>query len=108
MEVKFRGKVFKVLPLQTGMGQRGPWSRATVVFEVPNGRFLDKIACENSRDAEKFSKLQVGQTVNVSGDLRSNEYQEKWYTRVECFDYSVEGAQPTYSAPQATNSGEPF
>lgn len=85
--------------MQTGIGQRGPWARATVVFSVPNGRYEDKIACENKTEAEAFSKLRVGQKVHVDADVMSREYNGKWYTSAVCYNFKAEGA------PQAAPSG---
>ena len=93
MTIEFTGKVIAVLPLQTGVGQRGPWAIATVAFEITDGRYSTKIACENSRDAEAFSRLKVGQQVHVKAVVSSREYQGKWYSRVECWDFSAQGAQ---------------
>lgn len=99
MTIEFTGKVIAVLPLQTGVGQRGPWARATVAFEIPDGRYTTKIACENNRDAEAFSRLQLGQQVHIKADVSSREYQGKWYSRVECWEFTVQGQQA--QAPKA-------
>lgn len=93
MTIEFTGKVHAVLPLQSGVGQRGPWARATVVFEIPEGRYTTKIACENTSDPEKFSRLSVGQTVKVKADVASREYQGKWYSSIVCYEFSAAGNQ---------------
>ena len=105
MLLEFTGQVLKVLPLRSGVGKNGPWSRATVVFEVRNGRYLDKISCENSNEAEKFAKLQVGQTVHIKADVSSREYQDKWYTSIVAYNFEVEGQQP---APAQPSGDEPL
>jgi len=100
MTIEFTGKVVAVLPLQNGVSQRGPWARATVVFEIPDGRYTTKIACENTNKAEEFARLTVGQTVNVKADVASREYNGKWYTSAVCYDFSVAGSQaPASSDP---------
>lgn len=88
MTIEFTGRVIAVLPLQTGTSQRGPWARATVVFEVPDGRYAQKIACENTNKAEQFSRLQVGQHVHVKADVSSREYQGKWYSSILCYEFA--------------------
>ncbi len=90
MVIEFRGKVAQVLPLTSGTSQRGSWSRATVVFEVQDGRYTQKIACENTNDAERFSRLSIGQTVKVKADVSSREYNSKWFTSALCFEFEVE------------------
>lgn len=108
MTIEFTGKVCAVLPLQSGIGQRGPWSRATVAFEIQNGRYSQKIACENTSDAENFSKLQVGQTVSVKADVSSREYNGKWYSSILCYEYSVQGAQQQAQYAPPAGAGDPF
>jgi hypothetical protein len=93
MTIEFTGKVIAVLPLQTGVGQRGPWARATVAFEVPDGRYTQKIACENTSQAEPFSRLRVGQMVHIKADVSSREYQGKWYSSILCYEFSAQGQQ---------------
>ena len=90
MKVEFTGKVLQALPLKTGMGQRGPWARATVIFEVQDGQYTQKIACENKNQAEKFSKLQPGQSVSVKADVNCREYNGNYYTSLVCYDFSVQ------------------
>jgi len=97
MTIEFTGKVIAVLPLQNGVGQRGPWARATVVFEMPDGRYTTRIACENTNNAEEFAKLNLGQMVKVKADVSSREYQGKWYSSVVCYEFSVDAP----SAPAA-------
>lgn len=93
MTIEFTGKVVAVLPLQSGIGQRGPWSRATVAFEVPDGRYTQKIACENTNNAEQFARLQPGQMVHVKADVSSREYNGKWYSSILCYEFSAQQTQ---------------
>lgn len=93
MTIEFTGKVVAVLPLQQGVGQRGPWARATVAFDVPDGRYTQKIACENTNNAEQFARLQPGQMVHVKADVSSREYNGKWYSSILCYEFSVQGGQ---------------
>lgn len=90
MTIEFTGKVHEILPLKTGVGRNGPWSRGTVVFEVPDGRYMTKIACENANDAEKFVKLKKGQSVHVKADISSREYNGNWYTSAVCWEFKPE------------------
>jgi len=105
MTIEFTGKVSAALPLQQGLGQRGPWARSTVVFEIQEGRYVQKIACENTNDAEKFSRLQIGQVVHVRADVSSREYQGKWYTSALCFEFTPQTAQQSATVAP---SGKPF
>lgn len=94
MNIEFTGKVHAVLPLQQGVSARGPWARATVVFEVQNGQYTEKIACENTNSAEKFSRLSVGETVKVSANVTSREYNGRWYSSIVCYKFEPENDMP--------------
>ena len=107
MKNEVTGRVVAVPPAQTGMGQRGPWVRQTVVVEFENGRYDEKIAleCSNSK-AEDFGKLKEGQKGTFYYDVTSREYNDRWYTTANCFDWKIEGASAPAS-PAAGDSG-PF
>lgn len=99
MNNEVKGKVIAVPPAKTGMGQRGPWCRQTVVIEYESGRYTQKLAleCSNSK-AEDFGKLRVGDTVTIKYDVTSREYQGNYYTTANAFDWTVEGgAKPAYN-----------
>lgn len=95
MTIEFTGKVVSVLALQTGVSSRGPWSRCTVVFEVQDGRYTQKIACENTNNAQQYAQLRVGDTVRVKADVSSREYNQKWYTTALCYEFSKQNSSGT-------------
>ena len=106
MNNEIKGRVVSVPPAQTGMGQRGPWCRQTVVIEYESGRYTQKLALECSNNkAEDFGKLGVGQSVTIRYNVISREYNGRWYTTANAFDWTVEGAQQPASAP---STQEPF
>lgn len=95
MNNEVKGKVIAVPPAQTGMGQRGPWCRQTVVIEYENGRYPQKLALEcSSSKAEDFGKLLVGQMVTIKYDVTSREYNGRWFTTANAFDWNVNSYQP--------------
>ena len=99
------GKVIAVPPAQTGTGQRGPWRRQTVVIEYENGRYPQTLALECSTlKAEDFGKLRVGQEVTIKYDVTSREYNGRYYTTANAFDWKVD--QPTTIT--ATASDDPI
>lgn len=99
MNNEVKGRVIAVPPAKTGMGQRGPWCRQTVVIEYESGRYTQKLAleCSNSK-AEDFGKLRVGDTVTIKYDVTSREYQGNYYTTANAFEWTVEGGEkPAYN-----------
>lgn len=95
MKNEVRGRVISVPQAQTGMGKNGPWRRQTVVIEFENGRYNEKLAleCSNNR-AEEFGRLQPGCMVTFFYDVTSREYNGRFYTTANCFDWKVDGDDP--------------
>jgi hypothetical protein len=91
MNNEIKGRVVSVPPALTGMGQRGPWRRQTVVIEYESGRYTQKLALECSNNkAEDFGKLKVGQLVTIHYDVTSREYNGKYFTTANAFDWKVD------------------
>lgn len=89
MSYTAKGQVIAVLPPVTGVGQKGPWGRCTVVVETQDGNYKKTIALENTSKYEDFSKLRIGQEIEAKFDVTSRQYQGKWYTSVNCFAWTV-------------------
>lgn len=105
MTNEVKGRVIAVPPAQRGMGQRGPWCRQTVVIEYENGRYPQKLALEcGSSKAEDFGKLKVGDIVTIKYDVTSREYQDKYFTTANAFDWTVDQA----SAPASSYNNGPI
>lgn len=93
--MEFKGVVTAVLPIERGVGNRGPWARATIVLEYESGQYPKSIALQNSKDAENFAKICVGQTGTFQVDFKTREYNGKYYTDINCWKWEVQGAQNT-------------
>lgn len=97
--MEFKGKVTAVLPIERGVGQRGPWARATIVLEYESGQYPKSIAIQNSKDAENFGKIRVGQTGTFKVDFKAREYGGKYYTDINCWSWTLDQAAPSSSDP---------
>lgn len=99
------GKVIALPPMQTGMGQNGPWARQTVVLEYTesanDGRIFNyQMALESSKQAEEMSRLRLGDVIKCRFKVTSREYNGKYYTSAQVIGYNLENGQ-TYAAPPA-------
>lgn len=97
------GKVIALPPMQTGMGQNGPWARQTVVLEYTesanDGRIFNyQMALESSKQAEEMSRLRLGDVIKCRFKVTSREYNGKYYTTAQVIGYNLENGQ-TYAAP---------
>ena len=97
--MEIHGKVTAVPKMESGIGQRGPWSRQTIVVEYESGQYPKSIALQNSKDAENFAKIQVGQTGTFKIDFKTREYNGRFYTDITCWGWTLD---------QAPSSNEPF
>src|SRR5574344_536302 len=99
------GKVIALPPMQTGMGQNGPWARQTVVLEYSesanDGRIFNyQLALETSKQAEEASRLRLGDILKCRFKVTSREYTGKYYTSAQMIGYNLDNGQ-TYAAPPA-------
>ncbi len=108
--MELNGKIFKVLPLQTGESQRGKWQKQDIVIEVDNGKFPKKVAVTMWGDLISNNSFAEGANISVEFDVESREYNGKWYTDVKAWRINkLEGAggssnnnyQSTQSTPPA-------
>lgn len=97
--MEFKGKVTAVLPIERGVGQRCPWARATIVLEYESGQYPKSIAIQNSKDAENFGKIRVGQTGTFKVDFKAREYNGKYYTDINCWGWTLDQAAPSSADP---------
>jgi hypothetical protein len=80
MSLEISGKVIQLLTEQTGSGKNGTWVRRDFVIETAD-QYPKKICFSGWGDkAAIVNNLQTGQTVKVSFNPESREYNGKWYT----------------------------
>ena len=106
MALEIEGTLAQKLPVQSGSSARGPWTKQEVILEFPDGTFTAK-ACFTAWGQEKvqdLGKYQVGDKVKVSFNLKSREYNGRWYNDLQIWKIAPAGAQPAapaQPAPQA-------
>ena len=106
MALEIEGTLFQKLPVASGNSARGPWAKQEFILEFPDGNFTAK-ACFTAWGQEKvqdLGKYQVGDKVKVSFNLKSREYNGRWYNDLQIWKIAPAGAQPAapaQPAPQA-------
>ena len=88
--MEFKGKVTAVPAPETGVSQRGPWARQTIVLEYESGQYPKSIAISNMKDAENFGKIKVGQTGTFQVDFKTREYNGRWLTDINCWSWKLD------------------
>ena len=106
MALELEGTLAQKLPVQSGNSARGPWAKQEFILEFPDGNFTAK-ACFTAWGQDKvqdLGKYQVGDKVKVSFNLKSREYNGRWYNDLQICKIAPAGAQPAapaQPAPQA-------
>ena len=97
MALEIEGTLVQKLPVQSGSSARGPWTKQEFILEYPDGNFTAK-ACFLAWGQDKvqdLGKYQVGDKVKVSFNLKSREYNGRWYNDLQIWKIAPAGAQPT-------------
>lgn len=101
MSLEIEGKIIRKLNVQTGVSQRGNWSKQEFIIEYQEGSYPSQ-ACFNVWGEDKVKDLerfQIGDSVKVSFNVSSREYNGRWYTDLRAWRIDAAGSQPA-SAPQ--------
>lgn len=104
--MEFEGVVWRVLPQIKGTSARGEWVKQEVVFELP-GEFNRKICVGFWGDrAQEAAMLKPGETIAVSANVESREYNGRWYTEVRAWRINRKSAAEPQ--PMATDNLPPL
>lgn len=103
--MELSGKVFKVMPVETGEGKNGTWKKQQVVVETAHDRFPKKVAIQFWGDLTNHENFVEGNDISVEFDVESREYMGKWYTDVKAWRVNrkenTQSSLPSTSAQQA-------
>ncbi len=95
--MELSGKVFKVLPVESGEGKNGTWKKQMIVIETDGGKYPKKVAVTFWGDLVNSSSFVDGKDISVEFDVESREYNGKWYTDVKAWRINN-------SAPASSNN----
>ena len=98
MALEITGKVVQILPLQSGVGKNGAWSKRELIMETFE-QFPRKICISVWGDKSDNLETQhpTGSTINASINIESREYNGKWYTDVRAWKIETsQDAQENY------------
>jgi hypothetical protein len=87
------GKIIKILPFQTGAGKNGTWKKQEFVIET-TGQIARKVCFSLWGDKIDQFNLQEGEDAEISFDLESREYNNRWYTEAKAWKIVKKGASP--------------
>ena len=93
--MEISGKIIAVLPMATGQGKNGTWRSQDYVLETAD-QYPKKVCFNLFNDKIDQFPMAIDDTVNVSFDIESREFNGRWYTTVRAWkvDKNVAGAAP--------------
>jgi len=83
--IVIEGKLIQVLAAQEGQSTRGAWKKQDFIIETAE-QYPKKvcISCWNEK-TQDLSKFQMNDSLKVSINIESREYNSKWYTDVKAW-----------------------
>ena len=85
MDLTIQGKVVTILPVQSGESSNGSWKKQGFIVET-DGTYPKKVCISGFNDmADKVSALNEGDSVSVSINIESREYNSRWYTDIKAW-----------------------
>ncbi len=106
MALELEGTLRQKLGVQSGTSARGPWAKQEFILEFPDGNFTAQ-ACFTAWGQEKVQELdkyQVGDRIKVSFNLKSREYNGRWYNDLQIWRIAPAGGE---AAPAAAPAAAP-
>lgn len=100
--MQLKGKLLEVLPIQSGKSQNGEWKKQDIIIETQE-QYPKKVCVSIWGDKINTDQLQVGAMLDISINIESREYNNRWYTDVKAWKIEVEESQST---PPSTISDE--
>ena len=104
MALELEGTIRQKMGVQSGTSARGPWAKQEFVMDFPDGNFTSQ-ACFTAWGQDKVQELdkyQVGDRVKVSFNLKSREFNGRWYNDLQIWRIAPAGeAQPAAPAASA-------
>jgi len=100
MALELEGTLRQKLGQQQGTSARGAWAKQEFILEFPDGNYTSQ-ACFTAWGQDKVAELgkyQVGDRIKVSFNLKSREFNGRWYNDLQIWKIAPAG-QPATAAP---------
>ena len=109
MALELEGTIRQKLGVQQGMSARGAWSKQEFVLEYPDGNFTSQVCmlAFGQDKVQELDKYQVGDRVKVAFNIKSREYNGRWYTDIQVWRISPAGAAAPAAAPAPAAMPQP-
>lgn len=108
MPLEIIGKLQQLLPLQSGSSARGEWSKQEFIIETVE-QYPKKVCVSAWGDkAKELSGVAIGETLKVSINIESREFNGRWYTDVRAWRIERENSSQQTATPQNAGVATPL
>lgn len=99
------GRIINKLNPQEGVSTRGAWKKQEFILETAE-QYPKKvcICCWNEK-IDELANIQINETIRVSVNIESREFNNRWYTDVKAWriETGVASSPSMSTPPSATN-----
>ena len=107
--MEINGKIIELLPEKSGESAKGPWRKQEYILET-EGQYPKKVCFMAWSDKIDEFAIKEGESLVVSVDLESREYNGRWYTDVKAWKVTRAGASADnvpFNTPEEFNTTQP-
>lgn len=98
--MEIQGRLITILPEQSGVSKAGNnWSKIEFVIETTDTYPRKVCFTLMGEKINEIKKFQINDTVSVSFDIESREYEGRWYTSLRAWKVDVPQAQQFGAMP---------
>lgn len=96
MALELEGTLKQKLAVQSGSSARGAWTKQEFILEYQDGNFPAQLCLSafGQDKVQELGKYNEGDKVKVAFNLRSREFNGRWYTDIQIWRISPAGQAP--------------
>ena len=107
IDMEIKGKIIEVIPEKSGQSSNGEWRKKEYILET-DSQYPKKICFMVWGEKIDQFNIKQGENLEVSVDLESREYNDRWYTDVKAWKVSRNSdSEIEMSQPRAQDYGNP-
>ena len=106
--MEINGKIIELLPEKSGESAKGPWRKQEYILET-EGQYPKKVCFMAWSDKIDEFAIREGESLVVTVDIESREYNGRWYTDVKAWKVTRAGADAhdtPYTASDMPNTSQ--
>ena len=97
--MEITGRIIQKLDMQKGASAKGEWKKQEFIIET-NDKFPKKVCVSAwSEKVDDLTRFNINDTVKVSYNLESREYNGRWYTDARA--WKIQGSGAAAQSPEA-------